>query len=148
MFMQLPALNTEHHHSHTNSFRWGWFVWINPVPHLLPFPHVWQNLNWSRPRSYKRRSIVVSSAWEAVLFTAAMGRDPVMCFFSLHNNTLCCFHLCVFEVVFSASFIHILKNIKKGEDTHNTHGCPLHTVCSCYLIPSGGFRSFPGYHSC
>lgn len=29
---------------------------------LLSFPHIWQNLDWSHPRSFKRRSILVSSA--------------------------------------------------------------------------------------
>lgn len=29
----------------------------------FPSPHIWQNLDWSHPRSFKRRSILVSSAY-------------------------------------------------------------------------------------
>lgn len=48
----------------------------NTVPPLLSsLPRVWQNLDWSKPRSFKRRSIVVSSAWIGCSVTASMGAD-------------------------------------------------------------------------
>lgn len=49
---------------------------------MLPFPHVWQNLDWSRPRSFKRRSILVSCAWEGCSFhNSHVGRGGGSFFF-------------------------------------------------------------------
>lgn len=74
------------------AFRSDRDVPINPVLRLLPFPHVWQNLDWSHPRSFKRRSIVVSSAWEGCSVTAAMGEDLLFPLtLSLLSSSICVF---------------------------------------------------------
>lgn len=87
----------------STAFRSDRDVPINPVLRLLPFPHVWQNLDWSHPRSFKRRSIVVSSAWEGCSVTAAMGEDPLFPLtLSLLSSSICVF---VFEVVVFVSWI-------------------------------------------
>lgn len=97
----------------STAFRSDRVVHINPVLHLLPFPHVWQNLDWSHPRSFKRRSIVVSSAWEGLFCHSSHGGGS---FHPTYTLTPYFFHLCVcvFEVVMFVSWIEA-ENVNRDK---------------------------------
>lgn len=125
-------------------------VHINPFPHLLPFPHVWQNLDWSNPRSFKRRSIVVSSAWEGCSFSQQPWGGGIFFFpttLSLFTSSIyvCLKWLC-FYLVFK--FQRILMMWYMQRNHMPVHSTVLTTVCwhihPCYLylITPGCLHSF------
>lgn len=90
-------------------------VHLNTAVHLLSFPYIWQNLDWSHPRSFKRRSILVSSACIHSQQPRVLGE---VVFYP--SNRLCpfYFHLFVYVCLRSCAS-HLLLNVNRL-DAHVT----------------------------
>lgn len=111
---------------------------------MLPFPHVWQNLDWSRPRSFKRRSILVSCAWEGCSFHNSHGKGwGVFFFFNfISSNSLtasicvCVWGGCVLYLLFK--FQRTLTRQRCTWYMQTAQHCPRYLVhiqlCLIYLL--------------